>query len=618
VNAPEIAQLELLARVDELVSRLERWAEPDSPWEPMEAAQALVRRLLARAEVLRVRLESPLVVATFGGTGTGKSTLVNALVGRECTQAGRQRPTTTRPVLIAPAQADLESLGLPLDDFEVVTAESPLLRDLVIVDCPDPDTSEQESPGSNLERLRQLLPHCDVLIYTSTQQKYRSARVAEELGQAATGCRLLFVQTHADLDEDVRDDWRQQLSGHYDVPEMFFVDSLRALREQLAEQRPSGDFARLQELLTSHLAASQRILIRRANLVDLINAALERCRSTLAGDWQAVEQLEAALEDQRRKLVGNMADQLTGELRLSRNLWERRLIGSVTQIWGFSPFSSMLRLYSGLGNFVASLGLFRARNSAQMALIGSLQGVRWLKSRRQERDAELRMKRVGAFGLEDDALSEAQFVVAGYVKTARLDPDLANLSSLDRLRSEAARVEDQFLEDAGRRVDGVIDTLAERNSRLPVRTVYEVMFMAYVAFVLFRVGKNFFYDTFLRDMFGGTSTVPVPLLPIDFYISAGVFFLLWSGVLLMAFTRRLRRGLNQQIEELALELAQQRLSQGLFPALEQTCRDIESRRNRLEALAENTRAVRGQVARSPALGSQLSPVPEILTRRNDG
>src|SRR5258708_25979922 len=138
------------ARVEELAAGLARGAEPEPVWEPLAHCRAVVRRLLARVETLRVRLEAPLIVATFGGTGTGKSALVNALVGRECTPSGRQRPTTTRPILIAHPQTELEMLGLPLDDLEVARVDAPVLRDLVLIDCPDPDTTEAETDGSNL------------------------------------------------------------------------------------------------------------------------------------------------------------------------------------------------------------------------------------------------------------------------------------------------------------------------------------------------------------------------------------------------------------------------------------------------------------------------------------
>ena len=42
-----------------------------------------------------------------------------------------------------------------------------------------------ERQDSNLARLRAILPKCDVLLITATQQKYRSARVADELAASA-------------------------------------------------------------------------------------------------------------------------------------------------------------------------------------------------------------------------------------------------------------------------------------------------------------------------------------------------------------------------------------------------------------------------------------------------
>jgi 50S ribosome-binding GTPase len=612
MTAPELAQLELLAQTDELVERLRRWAEPETPWEPMSRSRALVRRLLDRVETLRIRLEAPLVVATFGGTGTGKSSLVNALVGQDVTKTGRQRPTTMRPVLIAHPDTELDVLGFALDEFDVARADAPLLRDLVILDCPDPDTTESETPGSNLARLHRLLPHCDVLIYTSTQQKYRSARVGDELGQAATGCRLLFVQTHADTDDDVRDDWRRQLAAHYEVPEMFFVDSVRALREQQAGERPSGDFARLLDVLSTGLAASERVRIRRANLIDLIHAALEQCRRQLAAQRPGVEQLEAALEEQRQKLIGKMTTQLRSELLESRNLWERRLLTAVTQIWGFSPFSSVLRFYNGLGSFIASMTLFRARNTAQMALVGALEGGRWLRARQEQQQSEVRLRQLDTFGLDDNLLREAQLVAAGYATGARLDPSLVESASLEGLRDEAARVEDQFLGDAGRKVDAIIDDLAVRNSGWFTRLRYELLFLVYVGFVLYRVGKNFFYDSFLREFLDAAPLAEAAYLSIEFYIAAGVFFLLWTGLLVMLFTRRLRRGLNRRIDALAAELAQSRLARGLFPQLEQAVRDIDVQVTRLTALAEATSELRSELATSPELGAPRAPRVEAI------
>src|SRR5512138_3385536 len=112
----ELQRLEMLAEVDDLTASVAAAAQFDSPWEPLRRTSALLRRVLERVRTLRIRLEAPLVVATFGGTGTGKSTLVNALVGAEVTASGRQRPTTRRPILIAHHETELEALGLPLNE----------------------------------------------------------------------------------------------------------------------------------------------------------------------------------------------------------------------------------------------------------------------------------------------------------------------------------------------------------------------------------------------------------------------------------------------------------------------------------------------------------------------
>ena len=591
----ELAQIELFAEIDELVARLRRFVETDSPWEPLNHCRAILRRLLSRVEALRIRLEAPLVVATFGGTGVGKSALVNALVGRECTRSGRERPTTTLPVLIAHPETNLESLGVPLEEFQLVRLDAPILRDIVIIDCPDPDTTEAEAVDSNLWRLHKLLPHCDVLLNVSTQQKYRSARVSDELRPAAEGCRLIFVQTHADRDSDIREDWRRQLSENYAVPDVFFVDSLRAMQDQLAGRRPSGDFSRLQDLLTSRIAASQRIQVRRANLLDLIHAAIGHCRQHVAEHLPAIVKLEEALETQRQRLHEAMTARLRDELIASQGLWERRLLTSVTEHWGTSPFSSMLRVYSGLGNLIASATLWRARSSVQMALIGVVQGTRWLSAKHQEREAESNLQRVASsLGLDDNLLRESQVVLNGFLRDAKLTTISNGSKTVQELRQDAARVEGQFLGDASQRIDGMVDDVAKRRSGLLIRLWYEVLLMSFVVFVLYRIIRSFFWDS-LSD--------PGKILPTDFFVSAGVIFGIWATVLVMLFTRRLRRGLQRQVETLATELARQRLEQGLFPAWEEACRDVYAQCQTLDLLGETSTQVRDRLAIPSSFGS---------------
>ena len=602
---PELEHLTILAEIDDLVLKVRRWLDHEPAWDPAHKARSVVRKIVERVSTLRIRLESPIVVATFGGTGTGKSTLVNALVGQEVSQSGRQRPTTTMPILLVHPDFETNALGLDLSQFQIKKIDTPMLRDLVLIDCPDPDTSEGADSGSNLARLRAILPHCDVLLYVSTQQKYRSARISEELADAAAGCRLVFVQTHADQDSDIRDDWKQNLAPAYQVPDMFFVDSRRAMQEQTQGQRTSGDFGRLIDLLTNQLGASRRVAIRRANLIDLLEEALTLCRVDYDKRLKDVRSLQDILEQQRTKLRDSLTTQLRDELLLNRNLWERRLLAAVTDIWGFSPFSSVLRFYNGLGAFIASFSFFRARSSAQMALIGAMQGARWVKSKVEENDADSTLERLASFGIADQHLQEARMVVSGYVHSAGIQTeDFSDRRDLSALRRRAAQVEGQFLGDARRAIDQLIEELAEQHCTKIIQYRYEGLFLLYVAFLIGRVGYNFFWSSFLAPILGARAEAE-PLLAVDFYIPAVLFLVLWSGLLVMIFIWNLRQGLSERIHQLAQSMVETRISEGLFPALEAACHEIAQEDRSLTELLEQTSRFRRHLADSTSfLGSQ--------------
>ena len=602
---PELEHLTILAEIDDLVLKVRRWLEHSPAWDPAHKARSVVRKIVERVSTLRIRLESPIVVATFGGTGTGKSTLVNALVGQEVSQSGRQRPTTTMPILLVHPDFETNALGLDLSQFQIKKIDTPMLRDLVLIDCPDPDTSEGADSGSNLARLRAILPHCDVLLYVSTQQKYRSARISEELADAAAGCRLVFVQTHADQDSDIRDDWKQNLAPAYQVPDMFFVDSRRAMLEQTQGQRTSGDFGRLMDLLTNQLGASRRVAVRRANLIDLLEEALTLCRIDYDKRLKEVRSLQDVLEQQRTKLRDSLTTQLRDELLLNRNLWERRLLAAVTDIWGFSPFSSVLRFYNGLGAFIASFSFFRARSSAQMALIGAMQGARWVKSKVEENDADSTLERLASFGIADQHLQEARMVVSGYVHSAGIQTeDFSDRRDLSQLRRRAAQVEGQFLGDARRAIDQLIEELAEQHCTKLIQYRYEGLFLLYVAFLILRVGYNFFWSSFLAPILGAKAEAE-PLLAVDFYIPAVLFLVLWSGLLVMIYIWNLRQGLSDRIHQLAQSMVETRISEGLFPSLEAACHEIAQEDRALTDLLEQTSRFRRHLADSTAfLGSQ--------------
>jgi len=557
---------------------------------------------LARVDTLRVRLDAPLVVATLGGTGTGKSTLVNALVGAEVSTAGRERPTTRQPTLVCRPGLKLTMLGIDPESVVVVQRDAPVLRDVVLLDCPDPDTTEDEAlRGTNLAKLRELLPHCDVMLVATTQQKYRSARVAEELAAAAAGARLVFVQTHADVDADVREDWQRALGGDYSTGEMFFVDSLAALADARGGVQPRGEFARLVDLLTRELTVTATHRIRRANFLDLVGESLATCQERVAAALAQVEQIEGAIQEQRARLAARLTQRLRDELLASRRSWESRLIGEVTSHWGFSPFSCVLRLYQGIGGLLAGAALVRVRSAAQLALWGALEGGRRWRARRQRRQGADATVRAAALGWEEADLRTAAIIIDGYVAEAGLDRRELEHA---RIQHEAATVASSFIGDASAQLQIVIHRQAARHSGWFTRMRYELLFAIMLVALLYRFARNFFYDSWLGPELGLTTTAQ-PVLGTDFFLGAALVLVAWSGLLLWSFTSRLRRGLTAEINEVATAWSNPKLTGGFFADRQRQCRDIHAWHDELGRLAARVADLQARLAGPELLGHRV-------------
>ena len=130
--------------------RVGRWVEALPVWPPARGIEAAWHGVKPRLTASLEELGRPLVVGVLGGTGTGKSTLVNALAGRDVSEASDvARPTTVRPVVVAAADADLSWFPVEQIGAAVVPTDAAAVAEIVLVDCPDPDT--QSSPHSSLE-----------------------------------------------------------------------------------------------------------------------------------------------------------------------------------------------------------------------------------------------------------------------------------------------------------------------------------------------------------------------------------------------------------------------------------------------------------------------------------
>ena len=186
---------------------------------------------------------------------------------------------TRRAIVACHPDVDPSFLGLENDAIEVHRLNIPLLEQMILVDCPDPDTQDPDDGAGgqrHLDILRAVLPHCDVMVHTVTSQKYKSHVVGQELLKNAPGRQILYVQTHAAIDTDNRADLRKYLDAlGLRVPEVFRLDAMEALSLQERGEPVDGDFSRFRDLLEHELASRARHRIRRANLLGLYDWLLD-------------------------------------------------------------------------------------------------------------------------------------------------------------------------------------------------------------------------------------------------------------------------------------------------------------------------------------------------------
>ena len=222
----------------------------------------LVRETLSRIDRRRALSAEHTVIGLFGATGSGKSSLLNALAGVDISRAAVRRPTTSAPVAAVLGAAESDPL---LDWLEVEdrhhldgtgaaleTAAAPGRRGrrarrkdpeatpgIVLLDLPDLDSVEAGNRAI-ADRMTGLV---DVLVWVTDPQKYADAVLHQEFVRPFAGHDAVTVLVLNQLDrlrEPEREDVLDSLTSiayHDGLEEALVVGTSASTGEGVADLR---------------------------------------------------------------------------------------------------------------------------------------------------------------------------------------------------------------------------------------------------------------------------------------------------------------------------------------------------------------------------------------------
>lgn len=253
-------------------------------WLSERAAHSIDATTTATPGSLFDKPNRPLVVGFFGGTGVGKSTLMNRFAGEPVARTSVERPTSREITVYVHESVSLANLPeeFPMQRMRTQTHQNNQYRSVLWIDMPDFDSVEQ----SNRDLVEHWLPHIDVVVYVVSPERYRDDNGWRLLLKHGTQHAWLFVINHWDRgDEQQRTDFHSMLvSAGLANPHLFCTDS--------SESNSKG--------------------------TDEFNVFRETVNSL--ADQQLIDQLESRGVVQRLKQIRSVTDTLRGQMSSTEQL----------------------------------------------------------------------------------------------------------------------------------------------------------------------------------------------------------------------------------------------------------------------------------------------------------